>query len=149
LWGCVSAASASREILRRRDLGGISVGQYGGGFFKSAQRVETYDELERCGRDADALAARLEIRLGADHEAVKSFIDANEAVLAIYRALGMIRLESDPAPDPSAAKQVTKIIDDERDKISRARETFDDRRDAFMDAAQRTAGAKLPAPTSD
>lgn len=119
--------------------------QYGAGFFKEEKRVATFNELKQLGREADALLARLAVRLGEDHEVVKAFEGADEVVLAIYRALDMIRFESDPAPDdPYAKQQVRKIIDAERDKITASRETFDTHRDDFMKAASRTAGARLP-----
>jgi len=119
--------------------------QHGRKFFESEQRVETHRKLERCGQEGDALIARLEGRLGPDHEAVKTFTQANEAVLDIYRALGLIRLESDPPPDPSAAAQVATIVDEQRDRIIQSRTAFDDRRRAFTDAAYRTTGVRLPA----
>lgn len=123
----------------------LGLTQYGAGFFKDEKRVATFNELKRCGREADALLARLAVRLREDHEVVKAFRGADEAVLAIYRALDMIRFEADPGPDdPYAKEQVRRIVDEEREKIVAGRETFDKCRDDFMKAAPRTAGAKLP-----
>jgi hypothetical protein len=138
------AAELLHRIAYVLDNVQLGLTQYGAGFFKDEKRVATYDKLEQVGREADGLRARLAVRLRVDHEVVKAFTEANEAVLAIYRALGMIRFESDPPPDPTAEKQVREIIDAERDKITAGRKSFDKRRDDFMNAASRTAGARLP-----
>jgi hypothetical protein len=123
----------------------VGLSAYGGGFFKDEQRVETYRKLERCGQECDALRERLAVRLGRDHEAVQTFTHTDDAALAIYRALGLIRLEVDPPPDPGAgAQEVAKFVRQQRDEIVEHRATFDKRREDFMDAAHRTAGAQLP-----
>jgi len=123
----------------------LALTQYEGGFFRAESRVETYRKLERCGQECDALRERLAVRLGRRHEAVKTFAEADEAVLTIYRALGVIKLEVDPPPDPSAAKQVATIVNAKRDEITEQGVVFDERRVDFMAAAHGTAGAELPA----
>jgi hypothetical protein len=120
--------------------------QYGSGFFKAESRVETYMELERCGQECDAVRERLAVRLGAEHDAVKTFKDTDQAVLDIYRALISLRLYVEPPPDPGhGANQVAELVDQLREAITEKRAKFDQHRVDFMDAAQRTAGAQLPA----
>jgi hypothetical protein len=112
-------------------------------FFKSEKGTETFIELGRRGKELDALNERLRVRFGRDHEVVAPFIETNEAVLDIYRAAGLVRLEPGGDGSPASAHQVAKFHDETRDRLIAGRDRFDGAREAFIVAAQRAGGAQL------
>jgi hypothetical protein len=99
--------------------------------------------IESLGRRYDELSERMKVRLGPEHEATEHFVSANEAVLEIYRALGMILLE-DPADTPETRRERGAFIGNQRTRIETARSMFDEERTAYVAAAARAAGARLP-----
>lgn len=138
------------ELLHRieyvlRDLR-IGLAVSGPDFFDREKHNEAYRALERCHEEGAALRARLAVRLGGDHEAVETFADAREATIAIYGALGLLQLKVDLAADrETSAEDMTRIATEQLEKVSEQIRTYDQRRTDFMAAAQRTAGAELPA----
>lgn len=129
---------------------------WGPDFLKDDSGEARFLALHEARDEFDILRARLAVLLGRDHETVASFTEANEAVQEIYIQLLGLRqqqaLMSEP-DDPGA----------EQDSVERFRRNFEvrfrdfearlpgqydfveDKRGEFMDAAQRTAGAQLPA----
>src|SRR5215207_3440296 len=51
---------------------------------------------------------RLNVRLGPDHEITRKLLGADEAVLDIFRALGVMRLE-EPAEEPDVRREVRRF----------------------------------------
>jgi hypothetical protein len=102
-----------------------------------------HEELKVLGRTYDELVERMKVRLGPEHEVTRKFVGADEAVLEAYRALEMIVLEP-PADEPSAQRERHAAIDQQRQRVTAARDRFDVHRREFIDAAARTGGAKLP-----
>jgi hypothetical protein len=140
------AAALLHRTAYELDRVRFEVGAHGAAFFRDEGRTEVYERLGRCGEEADALTERVAVRLGREQPAVKAFAETNEAALAIYRALGSLRLYVEPPPDPGhGAAQVRRLVDEKRVEIETRRGDFDRRRDVFMSAAQLTAGAQLPA----
>jgi len=119
------------------------VTQHSPDFFKSETGTETYIELGRRGKELDALIERLRVRFGRDHEIVATFREADEAVLDIYRAAGLARLEPEADESPASAHFVQKFHDEIRERLTTQRERFDEAREAFIDAAQRAGGTQL------
>jgi hypothetical protein len=102
------------------------------GRWLAQRRGESVQELHEAGKSLDRLRERLTVRLGADHEVVKQFRAADEALLEMYRkASTPERLIGD---DPLEWHQA----------IDAASDRFTEARDAFLAAAAKTAGARLP-----
>ena len=104
---------------------------------------EWHAKLTEFGERYDELSERMKVRLGPDHEVTREFVGAGESVLDIYRAIGMIRLEP-PAEEAHVRVDRQNAINEQRQRITNARERFDTHRAGFIDAAARTAGAILP-----
>lgn len=117
--------------------------QYGSGFFRDEERAKPYHALWHVGQELDVLLERLSIRFGRDHEVTRAFRDADDALLAIYRKLGVLRLEAD-ADTEDGRRQLHQFVNEVRAETEGSREEFDTGRRAFIDAAQGTAGAHLP-----
>jgi hypothetical protein len=113
-------------------------------FFKSDEGTEVYAELERFGRDLDALRERLQVRFGDEHPVVAAFCEAGEALLDVYRAAGLVRLEDPPDGSPAAAHAVRQFYDRTRRRLTTQRERFHRAREDFIEAAEAVAGARLP-----
>lgn len=105
--------------------------------------TDVYKKLGAQGRELDALLERLAIRLGREHPAVAAFKDADDAVLAISRAAGLLRLGPEADGHEAAARQIHRLNDEKRTEVERRRETFDSARERFLDAAQQAAGSHL------
>jgi hypothetical protein len=122
----------------------MALTEHGRAFFATEERAKPYRALRRDGEQLDALAERLKVRFGREHELVTAFARADEAVLAIFRALELIRLEP-PATsgDQYAEAQIEAMFREQVDVISNQREDFDAARSDFLDTAHRAAGAQL------
>ncbi len=118
--------------------------QHGGSaFFKSDAGTKLYETLGSAGRVLDELLERLRIRLGPTREAVRAYTDADDAVLHIYRAAGLLRLEPEAEGDQSAVEQIRNLNDQKRTEIEEARNDFDRARETFTEHANQLAGARL------
>lgn len=118
---------------------------YGRGFFNDEEREKPYHALSQAGRELDVLLdERLSIRFGRDHDVTRAFRGADEALLAIYRKLALVKLEPN-AETEDARHQLRSFLGEVRRETVELRETFDAERRSFTDAAQRRAGAQLPA----
>jgi hypothetical protein len=104
---------------------------------------EIHATIEQIGQHHDELVERMKVRLGPDHEVTRKFLGANEATLDVYRALGAIRLE-ETAEEAYVRADVARVIKEQRERIAEARARFDVHRREYIDAAARTAGARLP-----
>jgi hypothetical protein len=123
----------------------LTLTQHGRAFFETEDRAKPYRALRRDGEDLDAVAERLKVRFGREHEVVTAFVRADEAVLAVFRALELIRLEPPPdSGDRYAEAQVERMFREQVDAITERRTEFDAARSDFLDAAHRAAGAQLP-----
>jgi hypothetical protein len=120
--------------------------------FDRAQR-EMNDDVERAhaalveiGPTYDEIAERLKVRLEPHHEVAQKFAGAVEAGLDAARAIERLAVLHLPsiAMGGAAAKQATVLADKDRDVLAQARSRFDAHRSEYLDAAARTAGAKLP-----
>jgi hypothetical protein len=112
-------------------------------FFHGDEGAELYRRLEEHGEALDALLERLSVRLGREHEVVRALYAADGALLKIYRAVGLLRLE-DPADGSEAARiQVEQFEREQEEKFGLNRERFDQAREWFVQAAQRLAGTRL------
>jgi hypothetical protein len=119
-----------------------NLSSYSFGFFKSEERAKPYRDLEPAGQELDALRERLAVRLGASHYVVEHFTLADAAALEIYRAIGLLQLEDDPQ-DEAGRHSVRDFMKQTRERVQTERADFDMYRQAFMEAAQSVAGAKL------
>jgi len=102
---------------------------------------EIQGELRVRGKRYDELVERMKVRLGPDHETTREFIGANEAVLEIFRGLQLIQMEH--AAGAPLRSDAIERVGKQRARVTAARATFDHQRVRFVDAAARTAGAKL------
>jgi len=76
--------------------------------FEDPERAKGYRDLDREGKEVDALTERLKVRFGRTHDVVVAFEAANEAALAAYRAAGLYKIE--PRGDsPVAVQQRAKL----------------------------------------
>jgi hypothetical protein len=105
--------------------------------------VAAYKELTVAGQDFDLLIEQLAIRLGRDHDVVVAFTAANEATLEIFRSIDRLKLAPAKDGDERAQRYRFDLGNETRDDVARHRTTFDARREEFMAAAVRSAGAKL------
>ena len=120
--------------------------QHGLSFFDDEQRTKAYDDLGRAGKELDRLKERLRIRLGRGHEVVAAFEAADAAVLETYQTMLGVRREGTDASDEDRVQlRRERFIEEGRERIRAQREVFDAKRDQFIDAAQRVAGADLRA----
>jgi hypothetical protein len=69
-------------------------------FFTSEPGTEVFADLDAEGKKLDALVERLRVRFGNEHPVVVAFRQADEAMLDIYRAAGLVRLEDPPDGSP-------------------------------------------------
>lgn len=119
--------------------------QNGPGFFRDDEGARQFDALEQAGQRLESLLARLTVRFPREDWIVVTFADADEATLAIYRALGTIRHEPPTEEgDLYARRQVFDFFDRQRDEIETQRSAVDSHRAAFTAAAQRVAGVVPP-----
>ena len=121
------------------------VTQHTPGFFTSEKGAEVFADLERCGRDFEVLLERLRIRFGDEHAVVASSGEADEAVLDIYRAAGLVRLEDPSDGSPAAEHEIARFYKQTRERLVTQRERFDEARHKFVEAAHAVAGAELGA----
>jgi hypothetical protein len=140
--------AAVRDVIER---GAVHLHLVAYALDRSKQDLEgnagrTYSELDKLGREYDELVERLKVRLGPDHDAVREFVDANAATLDAYRAIERVVKLHLPHIEQggSGANQARTLLDNDRARLTDARERFDSHRTAFIEAAARTAGAKLP-----
>lgn len=116
-------------------------------FFKSEKGRDVFADLERSGWELNVLLERLRLRFGGDHRVVECFGAADTALLDVFRAAGLTRIEPDADGSPAAAHAIQQLHDQIRKRLSTQRERFDTTRDDFIAAACAVAGAQLP--TSD
>lgn len=110
--------------------------QLGPGFFKGEEGARRLAELGEAGEKLDSLLERLKVRFHGRHGIVVAFERADEATLAIYRALELLKLEPEAdAGDEYARRQVRELFDEKRTEIHEQRSEFDSQRAAFIDAA--------------
>lgn len=109
--------------------------QYGEGFFATEQRAKPYLDLERVGREMDALTEQLAVTLEREHEAVVAFANARAAVSDIVETVGLLK-------DPQRHKvvDVHKFVEQTIARVQDQREEFDACRDRFMAAARDLPG---------
>jgi hypothetical protein len=74
---------------------------------------------------------------------VTAYADANAAILDAFRAAGLIRIEG-PAESAEAVKATAGLVRDVSQRLKAAGVDLDAARGAFLAAAHRAAGAKLP-----
>lgn len=138
------AAVALHRVTYVLDDVRSSLTQYGGvRFFKTDDGTTTYEQLGEHGRELDALLERLSVRLGPEHEAVSAFKAADEAVLQVWRAAGLLRLEPESDGDEAASRQIERLNNEKRDAIEGDRGAFDAARERFVAAAHGAAGSRL------
>jgi hypothetical protein len=112
-------------------------------FFKTDDGTAIYKKLGASGEELDSLVERLSVRLGRGHEVVVAFKEGDEAVLAIWRAAGLLRLEPESDGSGSATRQIRQLNDQKRVEIEQQRMAFDAGREKFIVAAHRAAGLEL------
>jgi hypothetical protein len=100
------------------------------------------EQLGEYGRELDALLERLAVRLGPEHDAVRAFKAADEAVLRIWRAAGLLRLEPESDGDEAAERQIQRLS---RERRTRSKKTAprSTPRECFVAAAHAAAGSRL------
>jgi hypothetical protein len=106
----------------------------------------THAALETLGREYDEFVERMKVRLGPVHEVTREFEAANQATLDAFRSVQrvvVLHLPHIDRGDEVGVRQATKLLDKDRDVLTEARERFDEHRRLSIDAAARTAGAKL------
>jgi hypothetical protein len=137
------AAVALHDAAYALDDARSHLTQYGAGFFADPEREKPYHALWQVGQRRDVLVERLSIRFGRDRDVTREFRAADEAVLGIWRKLGLLRLE--PEADTEVGRQqVFEFVNRTRQETEAIRQTFDAKRESFIDLAQRAAGAQLP-----
>jgi len=103
--------------------------EHGAGFFETEQRARPYEDLKQLGHEIEALADRLSVKLGREHEATAAFASARVAVQDIVEALGRL---SDP--DRHGALGLQKLADETIEHVEDQRTRLDACRNRFMDA---------------
>jgi hypothetical protein len=103
---------------------------------------KAHAEIKNLGRRYDEISERMKVRMGPAHPATQHLVAANEAVLEIHKALGMILLE-EPAEGAAARHGRIESLNIQRKRLITARDEFDQHRGRFIEAAARAAGAKL------
>ncbi|MTD47466.1 hypothetical protein GKE82_25010 [Conexibacter sp. W3-3-2] len=98
---------------------------------------EAGEAVTDAGTTLDSVAARLAVRLGRDHAVAAAFIRADEALLEVNRALGLVF--GDEAGSPQGAEEMKKV----RDRIRDAAKSFGESRAAFEAAAIAYVGTRL------
>ena len=107
----------------------------GGKFFNDEGREKPYNALSQAGRELDVLLdERLSIRFGRDHDLTGAFRGVDEALLAIYRKLALVKLEPD-AEAEGARQQLRSFLEEVRRETVELRETFDAERRSLIDVA--------------
>ncbi len=110
--------------------------RWGRWLFAEEERTASYRTLQARGKALDELAERLKVRLGRDHAVVEAFGNADQAALDAFRALGRIELEGGDDSPPE-------LLTETHERLTTARANFNAARLAFLDAANKTAGAEL------
>lgn len=108
----------------------------------SIKREEVRARLRDFGQRFDELSERLKVRLGPEHEVTREFVEADEAVLDMFRALSLMGLE-EPAEVEHARRDATQFMEQQRERINVSRNRFDAHRTEFIAAAARLAAVKL------
>jgi hypothetical protein len=108
----------------------------------NAEKARTV--LADLGVEYDEVSERLKVRLCPDHEATRTYVGAGEAFLEAWRAVDRVAVLHLPHVQGHGATQAMKLIDKDTVVLATARERFDEHRRDFIDAACRTAGARLP-----
>jgi hypothetical protein len=108
----------------------------------SRSREDVYAALREFGQRYDELSERMRVRLGPEHEVTRKFVGAGEAVLDIFRALGLMGHE-EPAEEEWVRRDVARFMDEQWQRIDAAYERFDQHSKEFIAAAARLAAAKL------
>ena len=113
--------------------------------FAQEDRSKEQREVRDRGKEMDALVERLKVRFGPEHEIAAAFSAADEEVLGVLRKVELIRFQgATEYDDPYAQRQTREFYDKKTLEIEGLREVFDSRREDFVAAAYRAAGAKLP-----
>jgi hypothetical protein len=103
--------------------------------FNDEAREKPYNALSQAGRELDVLLdERLSIRFGRDHDLPGAFRGVDEALLAIYRKLALVKLGPN-AEAEGAGQQLRSFLEEVRRETVELRETFDAERRSLMDAA--------------
>ena len=137
------AAVALHRAAYVLDEARTQVTQHTPDFFKSERGTEVFADLDKRGKDQDALLERLRVRFGRSHAVVTAFERADEAFLDIYRAAGLVRLEPESDGSPAANEAIHSFHDKTRSRLDKQRVLFDQARNDFIDGASETAGADL------
>lgn len=112
-------------------------------FFDTEQGTDLYRQIEGDGKNLDAHLESLAVRLGREHEVSKALSATDGALLKIYRAIGLLRLEDVGDGSEYSRAQVREFELEQVEVIAINRERFDQAREWFISAAQRLAGARL------
>ena len=112
-----------------------NVVQDGRKFFTDEGREKPYNALSQAGRELDVLLdERLSIRFGRDHHLTGAFRGVDEALLAVYRKLALVKLEPN-AEAEDARQQMRSFLEEVRRETVELRETFDAERRSLIDVA--------------
>jgi hypothetical protein len=139
------AAAVLHRVEYALDEANSTLIQWGARFFEDEERARPYDLLEEVGREVDGVLGQLRIRFGPEHPAAVAFGDAGAAMLDVFRALGLIKLEDPAIKGTYDEREVVGMVAQQRDRISTGRENFGIAQEQFVSAAHSAAGAKLPA----
>ncbi len=117
------------------DAARSNVVQDGRRFFNDEEREQPYNALSQAGRELDVLLdERLSICFGRDHHVTGAFRGVDEALLAIYRKLALVKPEPN-AETEGARHQLRSFLEDVRRETVELRETFDAERRSLIEAA--------------
>lgn len=137
------AAAVLHRVEYALDQAHSTLVEWGARFFEDEERAKPYRELEAVGREADGVLGQLRIRFGPEHPATLAFGDADAAMLDVFRALGLIKMEDPAISGTYAERQVAEMLEAQRERVARGRENFGIAQEQFVAAAHASAGAKL------
>jgi hypothetical protein len=104
----------------------------------------TRETLAKLGKDYDELSERMKVRLHPDHETTREFVSASQEALDAWRAVDRTVALHLRHLAGEGASQAHGALERERLNLVATRLRFDEHRRLFIDAAARTAGARLP-----
>lgn len=139
------AAAILHRIEYALDDANSTLMEWGAAMFDNEARAKPYYQLKEVGREADGVLGQLRIRFGPDHPATLAFGDADAAMLDVFRALGLIKMEDPDVKGSYDEGQVDQMLKEQRKRVTTGRENFGIAQEKFVQAAHAAAGAKLHA----
>lgn len=139
------AAAILHRVEYALDSANSTLTEWGAAFFEGEEREKPYRQLEEVGREMDGVLGQLRIRFGPGHPATVAFADADAAMLDVFRALGLVKVEDPAIKGSYEEREVVEMVAQQRDRVRTGRENFGIAQEQFVAEAYAAAGAKLHA----